>query len=168
MRNLRNPRLVPKATYPSSPRLSRLKNLGTRWKSHELSTPAHPIKDRPLLIMMWFLFTLYALVPVIRLTLLCIAHKYRLICKNWNTLISCLFWKVFEYVPLEKVIAYKILLKSFQLKQQAFIYRHSSSYNTYAISHMASMLNMETLTLMQYAKVSKGSPSTLSQYKQKS
>ena len=54
------------------------------WIKH----PTRPIKDRLLLTMMWFLFTLCALVPIIKLTLLCVAHKYRLICKIWNTLIS--------------------------------------------------------------------------------
>ena len=51
LKNLENPRLMPKATCPSSPRLSRLENLGTRGEGHELSTPACPIKDWPLPIM---------------------------------------------------------------------------------------------------------------------
>jgi len=87
-------------------KVSRLENLGTRGEGYELSTPARLIKDLPLLIMMWILFTLYALVPIIRLALLCLAQKYRLIWKNWNASMSCLFEKYFEYEPLKKVISY--------------------------------------------------------------
>ncbi|KAF5932791.1 hypothetical protein HYC85_028962 [Camellia sinensis] len=41
--------LVHKATCPSSPKLPWLGNLGTRGEGHAMSTPARPIKDRPLL-----------------------------------------------------------------------------------------------------------------------
>ena len=47
----RKPWLVPKATCPSSPKLPRLGNLGTRGEGHVMSTPARPIKDRPVLSM---------------------------------------------------------------------------------------------------------------------
>ena len=106
---------MPKATYLSSPRLPRRGNLGMRGEGHELSTPTRPIKDRPLLIMMRILYTLYALVLIIRLALLCDAHthEYRLICKNRNTSIHVYLQNCFEYVPLEKVIAYEHLLKLF-------------------------------------------------------
>ena len=40
---------MPKATCPSSPKLSRLGNMGARGEGPEMSTPARPIKDRPLL-----------------------------------------------------------------------------------------------------------------------
>ena len=49
--NLGNPDSVPKATWPSSPKLPRLGNLGTIGEGHFVSTPARPIKDRPLLTM---------------------------------------------------------------------------------------------------------------------
>ena len=42
---------MPKATCPSSPKLSRLGNLGTIGEGHLVSTPARPIKERPLLTM---------------------------------------------------------------------------------------------------------------------
>ncbi|GMP72794.1 hypothetical protein CsSME_00030707 [Camellia sinensis var. sinensis] len=42
---------LPKATCPSSPKLPRLGNLGTIGEGHFVSTPARPIKDRPLLTM---------------------------------------------------------------------------------------------------------------------
>ena len=42
---------MPKATCPSSPKLPQLGNVGTREEGPEMSTPTHPIKDRPLLIM---------------------------------------------------------------------------------------------------------------------
>ena len=42
---------MPKATCPSSPKLPWLENLGTRGEGPEMSTPARPIKDRPLLSM---------------------------------------------------------------------------------------------------------------------
>ncbi|KAF5933884.1 hypothetical protein HYC85_030055 [Camellia sinensis] len=46
-----NPDSVPKATCPSSPKLPRLGNLGTIGEGHFVSTPARPVKDRPLLTM---------------------------------------------------------------------------------------------------------------------
>ena len=49
--NLGNPDSLPKATCPSSPKLPRLGNLGTLGEGHFVSTPARPIKDRPLLNM---------------------------------------------------------------------------------------------------------------------
>ncbi|CAL5413835.1 unnamed protein product [Camellia sinensis] len=49
--NLGNPDSLPKATCPSSPKLPRLGNLGTIGEGHFVSTPARPIKDRPLLTM---------------------------------------------------------------------------------------------------------------------
>ena len=45
----RKPWLVPKATCPSLPKLHRLGNLGMRGEGPEMSIPARPIKDRPLL-----------------------------------------------------------------------------------------------------------------------
>ena len=47
--NLGNADSLPKATCSSSPKLPRLGNLGTIQEGHFVSTPARPIKDRPLL-----------------------------------------------------------------------------------------------------------------------
>ena len=51
LENLGNPDSLPKATCLSSPKLPRLGNLGTIGEGHFVSTPARPIKDRPLLTM---------------------------------------------------------------------------------------------------------------------
>ena len=51
LENLGNPDSLPKAACPSSPKLPRLGNLGTIGEGHFVSTPARPIKDRPLLTM---------------------------------------------------------------------------------------------------------------------
>ena len=47
---------MPKATCPSSPKLPRLGNLGSRGEGPEMSTPAHPIKDWPLLNMICYFY----------------------------------------------------------------------------------------------------------------
>ena len=67
----RKPWLVPKATCLSSPKLSQLRNLGTIGEGHAMSTPARPIKDRPLLnVISCFLKTYVLLFQFISLELL--------------------------------------------------------------------------------------------------
>jgi len=65
---------------------------GTTWIEH----PPHPIKDRPLLIMMWFVLTLYALVLIINMLTYYVRHTsilFRLLWK-WLDFIQFVFKRV--------------------------------------------------------------------------
>ena len=64
LENLGNPDSLPKATCPTSPKLPRLGNLGTIGEGHFVSTPARPIKDRPLLTMISSFENICVLIPV--------------------------------------------------------------------------------------------------------